>query len=144
MAKGYPDYFGQSIWPKYGTMIGDDNTFHPIGVAVTNIAARLGQGVLLYFEMYLNDNNYTETARFEIFVDGISLQYFKLSDIRTFGGGLFSNAPIIWRECNLLTGHHSFELKREIPYGLSFKIVATTFAGDDVLLTTFCKYRDII
>lgn len=33
MAKGYPDYFGQSIWPKYGTMLYDtyDDTVPPGG-----------------------------------------------------------------------------------------------------------------
>lgn len=48
MAKGYPDFFGQSIWPKYGTMIVDSDSVDTAGAAETDVLTLTGAGVWTY------------------------------------------------------------------------------------------------
>lgn len=48
MAKGYPDYFGQSIWPKYGTMLIESDTITTIDNSETDVFVIFGVGVWTY------------------------------------------------------------------------------------------------
>lgn len=71
MARGYPDYFGQSIWPKYGTPIVTGGSSVPVaaGTTVTIVdidstgvlfaasilTGTVGDYASSYFSLYVDD-----------------------------------------------------------------------------------------
>ena len=54
MARGYPDYFGQSIWPKFGTMLHEQyNEYLPGGIRADLLSLSL-QGQLSWGTIWID------------------------------------------------------------------------------------------
>ena len=71
MARGYPDYFGQSIWPKYGTPLQSFWAVVFIAPTVTQEVLRIdAQGVLTSATFYIQLLGGTTGHNFTIVIDG--------------------------------------------------------------------------
>lgn len=71
MAKGYPDYFGQSIWPKYGAPIYNTTPVYELGMLETkNILSISGNGVLYSLHSGVYADSTIVLVVVELFVDG--------------------------------------------------------------------------
>jgi len=123
MARGYPDFFGQSIFPYFGpTNIINDAGFSTGGADV--IINLVGKGVFLGGTIYVNDNDDPPVSIFEIAMrvdggDNLRLRTFRLDD-REYGW----NFPCMGREVywNLETREFVYLIDREISFGVSFEL----------------------
>ena len=132
MARGYPDFFGHSVFPYFGpTNIIDDAGF--CTGAFDQIINLTGKGVFLGATVYINDNDDPPTGIFEIAIrvdggDNFRLRTFRLDD-QYYGW----NFPSMGREVywNLETREYVYLIDREISFGVSFEVLlgAAGYAG---------------
>ena len=117
MARGYPDYFGQSMWPKYGTPIEVDllETDIPHGEEL-DVVSILGQGILFNLKATLVETEASNNAYLDLYVDGtlmatISQVYSQYDNPMTAIGEVL--VPI-YRSINY--GELIVGLTREVPF----------------------------
>jgi len=73
MARGYPDYFGQSIWPKYGTAHAISSVM-TIGAGTNKKVIDISvQGVLTCFKVYVSGSARMDDVVAFFNVDGVLL-----------------------------------------------------------------------
>ncbi len=75
MARGYPDYFGQSIWPKYGTIIVATDTFTIGAMTDDDVISISGMGVFYHFRVYLNCAVAMGSSQLSLRADGVTLAF---------------------------------------------------------------------
>jgi len=64
MAHGYPDYFGQSVWPKYGEPVSTDETFTVTAGTSEDVLDLTCQGVLYFLLIHV----WTTAALYNLYV----------------------------------------------------------------------------
>ena len=71
MAKGYPDFFGTSIWPKYGTPVYTNSGLIIVpSLGTVNLISISGNGVLFSLDSYLTAAVDFESSDLFLIVDG--------------------------------------------------------------------------
>jgi len=125
MAKGYPDFFGTSIWPKYGTPT--INTGAAIVVHGGNndtIILITADGVLFQAAFVIVCDDLANSHYLHLYIDGVLVESEKLDQLYLFTslGGSCGLMNVI--HFDRLLYHYRFELAREIPFhdSIEFKV----------------------
>lgn len=136
MAKGYPDYFGQSIWPKYGTLLYEHSSFNIIVPATTILYEKISQGVLGYAEIRITDHSNLSDPYFSVYIDGSKMHSITLLQLIEQGALPGSHAPLVCRYANksTLDFEYTVELGHDLPFRTSIKIDVLTALPDDFFI----------
>lgn len=142
MAKGFPDYFGQSVWPKYGVVINDNIAGLWINVPGTwIITARLGQGVLSHFELRAAGAVDLVNIELVFTLDGEIIQREFLLNLLAYNAIPGSNAAFVCRSYLIDPAVSMIvELTRDIPFGQSIDVSLIAPVGVDATIDTFVGY----
>lgn len=140
MAKGYPDYFGQSIWPKFGTLLSDVNHAHIIDGANTDIIDINVQGQvtdLLMLAQVVGDELSFETS---LTVDTLASLGSRSRDLvdRTLG----EMTGHLW-VCNYIKSDLTImqmALQHPIPFHDRFLVNIANGSGVNLTITWFLGY----
>lgn len=133
MAKGYPDFFGTSIWPKYGTPI---NTYTGIvavpGGAIVDVITINANGVLFSLDILLVGVSDLISSLFIVYADTGEMARLDLDfDYRlTILGG----APLLLglTYVDVLSFVRKASLSREMPFHDSFVVRVRNNSADPV------------
>ena len=143
MARGYPDYFGTSIWPKYGTPIITEGDETVDGGDDRDVITVSCQGILMWFlaELYNPPNTFPGTG-VALTIDGVEIV--RLFTTAVYGEGYSFNGrlPMYIRYLNLAAQRAIYENGIEIPFHSGFKISLINSGNVDAerLLATSLHY----
>jgi len=140
MAKGFPDYFGQSIWPKYGTMVADPLNVPVVGIANTVITQRTGQGVLTYFDAVIHSLVPLDTSEIHVDIDGQIFQEDAMESFHSWGHHVGSRLIVVARYASIATGYYILELSHDVPFHTSINIHLLTFIGENLTVNSRAEY----
>ena len=131
MSKGYPDYFGQSVWPKYGDLIAATGGFHVHNNETTIMLAYTGQGVLSYLQIGITDIAMNDAVTISVEIDGDILFQQSLMGFRVDGPHSGSVSPLTCYSVNMNPTFNTYELEtgREMPFLHSIRVIAVTGAA---------------
>jgi len=135
MARGYPDYFGTSIWPKYGTPVittADDVIVH--GGSTDTMLTISCSGILFLAHFYIYCDDLANSHYLYFYVDGVLVSSKKLDNL-TIDSGLNGSADLLNAVYFDNMAHAwVFELAREIPFhdSIVFKVKNAGVPADHV------------
>lgn len=140
MARGYPDYFGRSIWPKYGTGLVSDLSANILAGSSADVIDLALQGILTYFKVLVSGANQMADVILQLYLDG--------ADICTLYFNDFADAPDVFTPRSLLCVMYRNEGPFkvicvngvEIPFHTSLKVVVTNDSANVVTYTAICCY----
>lgn len=125
MSKGYPDWFGTSIWPKYGTPI--QTTVAPVliqpGISETLISIS-SQGVLFALEVTIIANVLDTGLTIQLNVDGEAFTYFTVKQLLDGSDGYAGPSIMKLKRFALEEGAYYMSLIKEVPFRNSFILYA--------------------
>lgn len=122
MAKGYPDYFGQSIWPKYGSpIVSGTVTVECPGSATTTFYSISAQGVLFSARIKVYPATWNDATCIRLYVDDALFEvcYFMPSLATIFGGSPGNVLGVIHLDTE--SKYVEAVLNREVPFHTSFR-----------------------
>lgn len=140
MAKGFPDYFGQSVWPKYGTIIAVPVNVAVVGAANTVITQMTGQGVLTYLDFVVHSLVPADTAEVWVTIDGAIFQQDGLLSFHSWGHHVGSRLLIVARYASIADGYYILELSHDVPFRTSVVASLLTFAGENLTINGRSEY----
>ena len=123
MAKGYPDFFGTSIWPKYGTPLLQLSAFeHILDGGTTTMLTITEQGVVTDIFATFSCIGGSDYIYLELVVDGNSIQTIDMragSDLVSSGSASRMMAVLY---DNRITGEIYAVLTKDLPFRSSVVI----------------------
>ena len=143
MAKGYPDYFGQSVWPKYGEM--ELSTYNdPVGTLLTIPVVDLtSQAVLHSGYIYIFNVTNPGSVSMEVIVDGKSLGAMDLSFYFRVSGVQGIRMPFIMTEYMSAGSFCIFVVGVEIPFKSTFQVLVKNLTALDINVLSYLGYYRI-
>ncbi len=132
MAKGYPDYFGTSIWPKYGTLLIDADDVTTADATETTVFELTGAGVWAYLLGILSPAATGGAYTIKVYVDGEL--FFILTSASAYVCGYNESplAPLVVNYSDVSADLVHVMLTHEIPFHDSIKITVTRAAAVNV------------
>jgi len=127
MAKGYPDYFGQSIWPKYGTMFRQGVISPVIIPGATGDIFSLSRKAIAYGGVIeclgLNVDVFDIVVRVQI--DGSLIIQRTPNNMMDYGETGESLSPVTLSVYNKTELRFSLQVQRDISFMTNFRIYLT-------------------
>lgn len=117
MARGYPDYFGQSIFPYYGPWSLYNWGAAVDASAVTELINYTGKGVLVAGHLYVRADLSQRNGIVRIHTDGNYLGGATISSLLDYGLDRSSQGLVFLNEYNLTDGYFSVLLGVQISFG---------------------------
>jgi hypothetical protein len=132
MAKGYPDFFGTSIWPKYGTILVEEDDLIVAGGAVATLFDIAIQGVISFG--YILCIPVPPNLLFNIMVeiDGYTYPVYGPNDYNIYGWLPGSNLPLVLSYMEGAIHEASFLIGKEVPIHNKFKVSLDNNTGGNV------------
>ena len=133
MAKGYPDFFGTSIWPKYGTPI--VTMVHGVVIASgasPDLITITANGVLFDLRVEIVGLSDLQWTRVSLSIDGAVManSWAPLDpDYAVFAGEALIIAPIYYDKAAFI---FKVSLKREIPFHDSFNVLIRNDSANNI------------
>lgn len=126
MAKGYPDFFGTSIWPKYGAPIYNATPTYVLApLEVKDVLSILGNGVFFGLHSAVYCDSPFLGVVICLFIDGDLMFDFSLPPTY-IPAELGSGGPLLTLSVLDIPGMYSmFDLVREVPFRTSIKYTVT-------------------
>ncbi len=145
MSKGYPDYFGTSIWPKYGTALlaGGDVVVVPAGQTLI-VLSITGAGVLEAGSIIYSVVSGVELCSVIIYIDGESLESCMLDPEQSHGNLNGSHGVLSLAYHNVVLEYGVVLLTRELPFHDSVTIYFTNGTGVDIGMTPKVLYYKVV
>lgn len=140
MAKGYPDYFGQSIWPKYGTPTFTTISQAGIGNTETTILEITSQGVLRIAHFYGDQADENGSSFLRLYIDGTSVWYASLAQMLTIYGAPQKGMPFILTSMNYVTGIWAVVLDQDVPFRSGAKVTFRKTSGNAVSIQGYAAH----
>ncbi len=142
MSRGYPDFFGQSMWPKYGTPIfvsGSESAVSGADIVVLDVSA---QGILVWFEADItNFPNVLTGTRCRFAVDGVICRTLDCNQYSASAYSHGSRSPLILSYLDFIMQDAVFSNGIEIPFKTGFQISLINSGGlEDQTLTAQAMY----
>ena len=134
MAKGYPDFFGTSIWPKYGAPIrtgaGSVNVPAGTGVDIIDISST---GVFFFANIVLTTVGDYALSHIDLEIDDQLMWswWIDFDKLPTSLGGAQELMAITY--CNKVNSYIYVVLSREIPFQHRIKIQVTNASASDIV-----------
>ena len=141
MARGYPDYFGQSMWPKYGAPLMDSAE----GIGIANLATETlhsiaAQGVLYDLTVQILGGSSIEGAVFYLKIDGEEITRWVASSLYERFYQITGSEVIVVEMIDFETRTMIVRLRRELPFHSSVVLTVYNGTGDTVLVRSYLVY----
>ena len=144
MAKGYPDYFGQSVWPKHGSMRTDDELVGVIaGLDTETILLATGLGVLHGATIFINSTVLPAGIEFILTVDGIIVYQNFLLRIFQYFRDTPADIIISCTEYDIENGSYSVVINGGISFISSFRVQIHNWGGANINDTAEIYYYHV-
>lgn len=141
MARGFPDYFGRSIWPKFGTANSLAVPSFDIASGDTQYVIQIsGMGVLTYLRITIELKADFSGSSSRLRIDGASLGIVTLRDvsgISMFGG---ARPPWAWSMFDYDYGYAEAQIGFEMPFHDSVDVDFTNGSVDPVGVSALALY----
>ena len=141
MARGYPDYFGQSMWPKYGAPLMD--SAEEIGMA--NLATKTlhsiaAQGVLYDLTVLISGSSSIDGAIFYLKIDGEEITRWAPNSAYERFYHITGTEAIVVEVIDFETRMMIVRLRRELPFRSSVVLTVYNGTGDFVTVRSSLVY----
>ena len=132
MARGYPDYFGQSMWPKYGTPFYQTGSSDVGAGELDWICRTTIQGVLVFASCTISGID--ASADFTIYLDVDDETVSMIEYGNAIANGILIPTTELWVcvQYDKLAGLYSLILRREVSCRTSFDITLDNFGPTDL------------
>lgn len=137
MARGYPDYFGQSIWPKYGTPIYTLDSDHvlPSGEVGTLLSISM-PGVLFSLDIGVQALEVMTLSLLTLTIDGQSFAVVGLGN-PAYGLPAAAQSPLLYTVIyDHLEYYQRIVLAREVPFHSTVVLQCSNGTASDMSVTT--------
>lgn len=123
MPRGYPDYFGQSIWPKYGTPIDVLSSGAALAPQATEVMFDISSQGILFIVTF----GYVATVRNDhhimtLTIDNVPMTWGRLHDYETFDLPYVHKEMLDFITCNEEKMLYVWGTKKEIPFHTGIKL----------------------
>lgn len=116
MARGYPDYFGQSIFPRYGDTIPVDYGVTATAHATTQLLSLTDKGFLLSASIEINGLGDNWSDFIKITVDGQDIPHESFSELYE-QNIIHENDFIMWLTCyDINTQRYAISIIRNLQF----------------------------
>lgn len=143
MARGYPDFFGISIIPKYGT------TYRATGVAVvtasdrTDIITVTGKGILFGGTIDAYNGGNQQNSDIYLYIDGNLVLNYSWVGLKTYN---YSMVAIKGYELTMFDnngGYYGAYLNFDMPFEKSFTLTYNELAGNTPTVSAKLTYANV-
>ena len=129
MNRGYPDYFGFSMFPYFGEVLVQDQLLPlPLGPGLFRIYELNHKGVILGGKFYLGTPVWPSPVEIIITIDGAVVLQERVLDMIEWGPFSVGSSPLNVTVYNQEDSYTVHEFTREISFGQTFA-VDLTIAG---------------
>ncbi len=145
MARGYPDFFGYSIFPKYGTAE-LANSFGAIGSGAGegDMLSITGKGKLLSGFIRIIMGGVWVNNTINVYIDGIQVTTFSITDWHNYSFIHLTSAPIFLSYYNNADLYFFFIPNDNVTYGVSFRVGLVNTSGANSNFYTAISHYSIL
>jgi len=129
MAKGYPDFFGFSIFPQYGSFQFDVINVNVPNLVNTELVAVAGKGVTHSGIIEVSGTDLSLTDYFTVVVDSTLIQYVDIEDIFPGGFTTVKDYPMTCSYWRYSDEKYKFKINSGITFRDSFAIWMVQVSG---------------
>lgn len=144
MARGYPDYFGQSIWPKYGTMFQDFSGAVTVAKDATEtINTITGQGSILCGYVYLLGKAYFPVGIVKLTIDDTEITSLNINSVEPNVFNRDYPYPLWFHYADLLSLECSLGVREGVSWRSSIVVTvknSTGVVGEDLTVQSRLFY----
>jgi len=144
MSKGYPDFFGQSIFLKYGIYnIESDFAIVVAGTRPTIVEVE-AKGLLQGGFIYTNDVDALSSDNPYLYIDGVDIIEKTWSGMFNANFGNNPYTPVVLMSYDVDTPAYGLFFQNQIPFETSLTIKYKKVLGGNVLVTGALYYQELI
>lgn len=147
MAKGYPDFFGQSIFPYYGPLIEENNTIMVTGPEYATLIDLDMKGVVAggIIQILLTAGASEDHSYFDILVDGDRLARLLCSELLNGVYTIGINGLVHTTDYDVRGEMYRCEITHDINFGERFQInVGSSWGGQTPEFYSSIHYYQVI
>lgn len=144
MAKGYPDFFGQSIFLKYGPFKTEWAEVTVDNVSTADIVSIETKGTIQGGYLFTNDADAGKEDSVILEIDGIEIVKTAFQYLFLYGYDLNIYAPIILVEYDRDSPVFTVLLKDKIPFDTSVVLAYKNVGFNDVTVEAAIYYQEVI
>ena len=145
MAKGYPDFFGYSVFPYYGDLLNQDVLVPGVVALDTATLFEIShKGILFGGYLYLFSTDAPPTDLLVITVDGSVVFSDSCLHLYWFGYTDSGSTFVCLRSLNYVDLHRTLEFNRQISFSTEFKVELTAGADSDITTIGRIAYTAIV
>ena len=138
MARGYPDFFGHSVFPYYGPTVEIGGNAIVLATGVRTPCYTLSvKGLIREIQLWLTSADFTTTSAIFCSIDGSDVTAWQIDNLIDHRSGIGGNDDLrifSWLNGGNLIG---MELIEDIPFGYEFRI---DYRNDSALPDTVAWY----
>ena len=116
MASGYPDFFGLSVFPNYGSSTYKQGGVPVSGAVSQQIFAISGKGILIGGIVYIDDTDFDDDALFYVLVDSQYLPVITVADYLKYNLYESSKVPLAMLYYNPSIGRVCFSFSLSLTF----------------------------
>jgi hypothetical protein len=143
MPRGYPDWFGQPQFPKYGSARYDNGSEIITEVGEKTILEVITKGRTYGGMVYVYGSGASIHDTVHLYVDGKLLISRGFDNARDYNFSEGYVSPLILAYYDTLTPHYAFNINRDITFDLSFKVTYSTTSAQERDVFCFLFYSEI-
>jgi hypothetical protein len=133
MAKGYPDFFGTSIWPKYGTPIWSPEDIPVVAAgASVDVLTITGNGVLFSLKVDFNGTVFLDKSSVELWIDDSMIAEAGTRQDITYTSLGGHTGILSLTNYDALEFWAAIELGREVPFRRKIVVVVNNDSAADL------------
>ena len=140
MARGYPDYFGTSIWPKYGSPLYASYSDVVAAATTVKVLELAVQGVLLYAHVFIEDITDFTKVKVRPLLDSVSGYQLQIAELLSLGFVVGVRNPLVLASYNGNAGSVCLYVPIEIPFHEGFAIEVFNNQATDISVIAQCGY----
>jgi hypothetical protein len=144
MPRGYPDWFGQPQFPKYGSAQSDQGYKIIKESGEKTIFEVISKGRTYGGHIYVFGSGASITDVIHLYVDGKLLLSTTFMYARDYNFSEGYITPLILSCYDTLTPRYAFNINKDITFDLSFKVTYTTTSAEERDVFYFLFYSAII
>jgi len=143
MPRGYPDYFGQSIFPKYGELIRINTTKIMAGSEVWTVFDIDSKGVLYFLHIESKNVAGYDNLDIELTIDGSVFYNESVTDMYLYQNLFMCSHPLAMVYNNEASHYLAIGLTKEVPFGTQIKLIIENGGADTPLVEVRGGYTEI-
>jgi len=140
VARGYPDYFGQSIFPKYGGAKEVSGSKTVTANTENTIVEVSGKGVLYSGGLYAQGSDKCKDDRVRIYIDNVSIVTISFTALLTRGLVIVPNDIVTLTYYSDIEFKYHVSFLREVTFDEGFKITYEEKSGRTPTVSCGVRY----